>query len=46
MEADVEISSVGLCEGVREADVSRMNSSGSEGEGEGGWIEWGSCGGW
>jgi hypothetical protein len=33
---EVEISSFGLCEGVREVDVSRRNSSGSEGDGEGG----------
>jgi len=36
VEAEVEISSVGLWEGVREVEVSRRNSSGSEGEGEGG----------
>ena len=36
VEAEVEISSVGLWEGVREVEVSWRYSSGSEGEGEGG----------
>lgn len=41
-DVDVEVSSVGRWDGVREVGVSRLNSSGSEGDGDGGGKFWGS----